>query len=484
MNKPIDGGLAAMEQAQLHNDLKGVFGQLMYENSLDIRRKLEKLKGEGGGSQEVLNAAIGLLADEIAYMRTERMVDRIASVDMLGVGRPVFNGSLSGNERPTGLESIEIPIWGYFSGNGWHGSEWRDGTNHGFRWSSQAIGTVEAPLLRERDLVVEWKVMKCVDGLEPHRLSVVVNNRKYKTEVADDPVSPDEGFWIRAVLPPDALLSGRVHQIGIHAPVQRRPSDFIANSKDDRMLAVAVISLAVYPRSEPAGMDSAGGLQDLARLAERVIDSIQAGDAIATAESDTLDLRRIADVMPGEVLFLLFQKFADRVPTREEFALWCGRLRGAGAEAANVLNGLVKHLTGQSNAVTIVTDAADEGKDTGVFYHMSQFPFDGDLTEAISLAYRRLLKREADDSGLRSYMEELTSGSVTPAGFLHTLQFSGEARDKGIVTYIDGANDPSDVQSALYGTINRLLRTVADLEYELASLRTGQKPHPSSAVTG
>lgn len=225
-----------------------LYGEIAYDNTLQLRRKLERLQAEQDPFSFMKHAFL-LLVDEIGYLKTDIGQIRL---EMLTHGLQATQAPLTLDAKgqlPVAVDlprSIEIPLAGFFSGRNWHNPETLPNNMSSYRWSGPAeFSTVDLMIDRTEPLVCEILVGR---GLKPEMLSglriFIDDIEKSCSQDADG-----EQTVVSTVIPaaPNHRRLTVLKLLLGASPV--RPCDVDENSKDTRQLGLLVYKVRIFPQA-------------------------------------------------------------------------------------------------------------------------------------------------------------------------------------------------------------------------------------------
>ena len=219
------------------------------ENSLVLRRKADRIMADSGNPFEALDALIRFLCDEMAYLRTEVTVNRLLDTGGTTMPLPGIPAGVGFPEaRRNAPSAVNIWFGTVFDGAGWYAAEWLGSAQRALRWSGpEKVSTVRVRLSRQRALRIEWDVVTIFDpDTRLKDLGISVNGQVLQAEV--EPWSEDgRSGRVWSVIPPLENSRSYLCEIGLHTPVVGSPAGRDPNSRDKRLLGVAISDMRVYP---------------------------------------------------------------------------------------------------------------------------------------------------------------------------------------------------------------------------------------------
>lgn len=215
-------------------------------------------------------------------------------------------------------------------------------------------------------------------------------------------------------------------------------------------------------------VDMVTALHDLrARLSSRI------GLPIETEPTD-LSLAELSQLSDAEAVFRAHTAIFGHPPPLIEFRRHVAALRSKKITLKELLEMMVRSPEGRSRGTKIAFDTIENSPprnqtDVVQIFRVGDF-FDGDVDEFLTRAYRILLNREIDPSGMESHRDAMRQG-ISPAQILAALMDSDEYRGRHVHIIIEELSTPSDIMKIVFDSINSLSSLVMDIEYKLEKER-------------
>lgn len=223
--------------------------------------------------------------------------------------------------------------------------------------------------------------------------------------------------------------------------------------------------------------------RDLVSAIHEIISKVRSRNGLSISPEEsretTVSLKELCDLPEAEAVFKAYRAVLGRTPDLAGFRTYVTALRHGTLSRRRFLEALQSAPEAKSRRVRILHDATSQEVAAAglsrtaperVFYTVSDFAAE-DLDGFLRKAYRIILKRDPDPSGLASYREAVAKGT-THTQVLASLLASDECKSRGQPVIIYGVTPVDDMLGALFVAVNGMSSMIVELEYQLNVMKT------------
>ena len=206
-------------------------------------------------------------------------------------------------------------------------------------------------------------------------------------------------------------------------------------------------------------------------------------DKLSAPGEATISLAEVHRLPAADAVFFAYKAILGRAPDLKGYRTYVSALRSGAMSRTRLIEVLRCAPEAKHRHVRILHDVTErdlvgadrQSSTTRLLYSAEDFGINNlagneDADVFLPRAYRLVLKREPDPSGMAAYREAMGNGT-TCAQVLTSMIGSDEFRQRGEPLVILGVTPGQDVIKTLFTATESMMTTIAELEYQLQTIK-------------